>query len=149
MVRAEEDDGTLFIRKAECQDFGHELADLTRGEVDDGGDEAAFKGLRGVMVGELGAGALMAEGGAKIDQELDGGFAGFWKRRGGKDAADADVDGGELVVADGRLDRGCRIGDEVHGPGFSAAGVRRQPPCEGGGCVYGDEHAPFVLWRTV
>ena len=38
LVRREQHDVAGFIRKAERQHFRHELADLARREVDDGGD---------------------------------------------------------------------------------------------------------------
>ena len=115
MVGAEQYDGTVRIGEAQRQDLREELTDLARGEVHHRGDLPADQILRPVMFGDLGAGALGADGRTKIDDELDRRFPRLGERLGGDHRADPDVDGEELVEADRGGRRGRRIVSHMHG----------------------------------
>ena len=52
-VGREQHDGSLGVRKAQHQHFGHELADLARREIDDSGDHPPDQRVRGIMFGDL------------------------------------------------------------------------------------------------
>jgi hypothetical protein len=97
LVRREQHDRAFSVRETEGQDFRHELADLTRREVHDRGDQSPDQGVQPVVLGDLGAGSLDPDGGAEVDGQLVGRLAGLGERLGCRYAADADVDREELL----------------------------------------------------
>jgi hypothetical protein len=93
---------TFGIRKAQCQNLGHERPDLAGWEVYDGGDLASNQRFRGVVFGDLGRGFFDADVCAEIDAEFEGGLSGFGEGFGCDDGADADVGFVEVVEGDVR-----------------------------------------------
>src|ERR1700754_3792337 len=107
LVRRKQRDVAGLIGKAQHQHFRHELADLPRRKIDDGGDLPADQRGDLVILRDLRAGAPGADAAAEIDGQLQRGLARLGKQLGADDGADADVDREEPVEAYLRRG-GCR-----------------------------------------
>src|ERR1700744_2235771 len=70
LVRREQHDVALLVREAERQHLRHELADLARREIDDGGDLSPNQLAGLIVLRDLRAGFPGADAGAEIDQEF-------------------------------------------------------------------------------
>src|SRR5437762_8999204 len=90
-IGAEQNHCTFLIRKTERQNLGHKLPDLSRREIDDGGDLPADKIFGLVMRGDLGTGLFPADCRAEVDQQLESWFSRFGKRARFDDRANANV----------------------------------------------------------
>src|SRR6185437_16466978 len=93
----------------------HELADLTRREIDDGRDLPADERARLIVLRDLRARFPGADALPEIDDQLQRGLARLRKRLDRDDGADANVDGEELVEGDLCRRRRGRIVRDMHG----------------------------------
>ena len=101
-IGAEQNHCTFLIRKTERQNLGQKLPDLSRREIDDGGDLPAYKIFGLVVRCDLGAGLFPADGRAEIDQQLKSRFPCLGKRSRFDDRANANVNGKKVVEGDNR-----------------------------------------------
>jgi len=117
------------VGDAQRQDLGHHRADLARGEVDDGEDEAAGEVFEAVVSGDLGRGFLDADRRAEIDRQAVGGLSRLREGLGRDDAADADVDFEEVVEGDLRGGGGFHLRLSFRGAPQGASPESIIPAC--------------------
>ena len=98
----EQHDGAVWIGHAQDQHLRADRTDLSRWKVEYRDHQAPAEFFRTVMNRELSAGAADAKR-PEIDAQLVGRLAGFGKRLGLKDAADAHVDALEIGNVDRRV----------------------------------------------
>src|SRR6516162_8534897 len=108
LIRRNQHDVALLIRKAQGQNLRHEFPDLPRREVHDGGNLPPNQARRFIKLRDLHARSFGAKDWAEIDGQLERWLARLRKRLDRDDRPHPDIDGEELIEGD--LRRGRRAG---------------------------------------
>jgi hypothetical protein len=96
-IGTDQHDVVIFVGQAECENFGHEGADLARREIDDRQNLPACQIFCAVVFRDLGRAFLLPDFRAEINYEFDRWLSRLWKKFRADNCADADVNFQELI----------------------------------------------------
>jgi hypothetical protein len=109
VVRRNQNDGAIGVRKTEGQNLRHQRADLAGWEVDDSKHLSANQRFRFIMHGDLRRTLFDADFPAEVDPQFDGGLSRLRKWFGGNDRPDANIHFQKIVDPDSILPYRTRL----------------------------------------